>query len=80
MFGFLKSTPSKFTGHFLDPERGYYTSVITPDSPTDAKKLAELADGENIYFIVYYENGERVEQFVPASQKAAWEQLRRTNF
>jgi hypothetical protein len=76
MFGIFKSTPKKFIGHCLDPIKGYHTKEITPDSDVDARKLMELADGVNLYFVAYYENGERTETMVPASKKQAWLDLK----
>lgn len=80
MFGLFKSTPKKFVGHCLDPVKGYHTKEITPDSESDAKKLMDMADGVNLYFIAYYENGERVESLVPASKKAIWLQLKQSQY
>ncbi len=80
MFGLFKSSPKKFTGHYLDPAKGYYTREITPESDSDARKLVDMADGVNLYFIAYYENGERVESLVPASKKAIWLQLKQSQY
>lgn len=67
MFKFFKPPPKKFIGHYLDPLRGYHTKEITPESEEDSKKLMNIADGVNLYFLAYYENGQRFETMVPAS-------------
>ena len=57
MFGFFRSVPKKFVGHVLDPMKGYHTTEIVPSSEADGKRLAEIADGDKIYILVYYEQG-----------------------
>jgi hypothetical protein len=80
MFNLFKSTPKKFIGHYLDPIKGYYNKEIIPQSDADAKKLADFADGVNLYFVAYYENGERLESMVPASKKNIWLQLKQSQY
>ena len=76
MFGLFNKVPKKFIAHRLDPMRGYYTDEVTPDSDADAKRLAQIADGEKLYFITYYEDGKPVENIVPASKKQLWINLK----
>jgi hypothetical protein len=80
MFGLFRSTPKVFTAHCLDAKRGYYTTEVVPESDSDAKRLAEFADGNNLYFITHYENGESVENIVPAAQKALWLALKKEHY
>ena len=80
VFGLFNKTPKKFIAHRLDPARGYYTDEIVPNSEADAKRLAQLADGEKIYFITYYEDGEPIENIVPASKKELWLNLKREHY
>ena len=80
MFGFFKQPPAEFVGHVLDPMRGYYTSVITPERASDAEKLKTMADGNSLYIIVHYEDGEPHQTFVHASQKAGWLKLKASSF
>ena len=70
----------KFIAHCLDPMQGYHTKEITPNSEDDAERLSQFAEGGNLYFITYYEDGEPVEQMVPASQKQIWLNLKKTDF
>ncbi len=80
MFSLFKSTPKKFVAHCLDPEKGYHTKTITPSTEADAKALAQMADGENLYFLYYFEEGEKIEQIVPASKKDVWYQLKNQHY
>jgi hypothetical protein len=77
---FKKSVPEKFVGHVLDPMKGYYTTEIVPSSEADGKRLAEIADGDKIYILVYYEQGERVENLVHASKKNVWLNLKNSQY
>ena len=80
MFGLFKKTPPVFIGHYLDPKRGYYTEEITPESDGDAKKLAQIADGNIVYLLTHYENGEPTTRMIPASQKQVWLKLKRDHY
>ena len=80
MFNIFNKTPKKFIAHRLDPLRGYYTDEVVPESDEDAKRLAQIADGDKLYFITYYEEGKPVESLVPASNKRVWINLKNTQF
>jgi hypothetical protein len=80
MFGIFNKSQKKFIAHCLDPMQGYHTKEITPNSEDDAERLSQFAEGGNLYFITYYEDGEPVEQMVPASQKQIWLNLKKTDF
>ncbi len=60
--------------------KGYYTNPIIPQSADDAKGLSELADGNNIYIVVYYENEERIEQIAARAGKEVWLKLKNANY
>jgi hypothetical protein len=71
----------KFLVHALDPVRGYYTKEITPKDRSDARKLIEhYAHGNEIFQLSYFENGERVEQFVPKEDIDTWLKLKRNKY
>jgi len=80
MFNIFNKMPKKFIAHRLDPLRGYYTDEVVPESDEDAKRLAQIADGDKLYFITYYEEGKPVESLVPASNKQVWINLKNTQF
>jgi len=80
MFGIFKKNPQSFVGHYLDPMKGYFTKEITPETDFDAKKLAQIADGNIIYFLTYYEEGNPVTRTIPASQKKIWLDLKREQY
>jgi len=77
MFGLFKKS---FTCHVLDSGRGYYTSEITPSDVESERKLTAIAEGKNLYMIIFYEDGQKKEQFVPASRKDVWLKLKRENY
>ena len=80
MFGIFNKTPKKFIAHRLDPMRGYYTDEVIPDTEDDAKRLAQIADGDKLYFITYYEDGQPIENIVPASKKQLWLKLKNEQY
>lgn len=80
MFSLFKKTPQVFVGHYLDPVRGYHTKKITPESDDDAKSLALIADGNIVYFLTYYEDGEPATSMIQASQKDVWLKLKRDHY
>jgi len=68
----------KFLVHVLDPVRGYYTKEITAKDRGDARKLIEhYAHGNEIFQLSYFENGERIDQFVPKENLDKWLKLKR---
>ncbi|MCJ7837634.1 MAG: hypothetical protein MUP61_00275 [Burkholderiales bacterium] len=73
---FGQSTSSSFTGHVLEPGRGYYTTVITPNTKDHATRLSRVAVGNNIYILVHFENGERIENLVRKEGKETWLKLK----
>jgi uncharacterized protein YbgA (DUF1722 family) len=71
----------KFLVHALDPVRGYYTKEITQKDRSDARKLIEhYARGKEIFQLGYFENSERVEQFVPKEDIDTWLKLKRNKY
>lgn len=56
MFGLFKKS---FTCHVLDVVSGYYTKEITPSDAESERGLAAMAEGRNLYAIIFYENGEK---------------------
>lgn len=80
MFGFFNRPPKKFIAHHLDPMRGYFTDEVIPDSEDDAKRLAQIADGDKLYFLTHYEDGKPVETIVHASQKQHWMNLKNEHY
>jgi hypothetical protein len=71
----------KFLVHVLDPVRGYYTKELMPKDRSDARKLIEhYAHGNEIFQLSYFENGERIDQFVPKEDLNKWLKLKRNKY